>query len=726
MTLYTEPPTGSISFQKLESFAMKRLDFLLKVRAARGDLSKLHEIVCEPENVTDSDCLIVGSLKDKVSHFILRLLMGGDPETQQFFREAETAWFDFKLSCMTEDEMNKFFGSVDKILKKTVACSQSCQVFPGSANIAGILGVFKSIKQSVGSWKEVVRLYLAQCPSSQFSVPFHRVLNLVKGRQVVLDRGMARVPFSRLREVVTEQFLSLMWGASAQASQQFPAAVADERLRLLWRKMKNLHRKHTVALPKGVGLVPGLSLDQVDSMAVHYPLCMASLLRSLRHKHRLGHHARIQLTLFLKDLGLPVHHAVALWQQEYSRPPRGIRTSCTHSWQSDGRRYTYSIRHLYGLEGARQSYQGHCCQSLQQRAVGCGEEGGCPFSHWDQNALSAELSSLGVHAKEIGTILSLQGAGLFSAACYCSLRTATSGKATVTRLTGRVHRGLHTTSGRTNVTRLTRSVHNDKSDQLAVKAPACHQVTISPSPEGMYREDCSGNQVCDVEDLVEPSRGKSVERTARLASVRQRGPGVTVTEAEQRPFATDNACDTSGLGVTVTEAEQRPFATENACDTSGLGVTVAEEKPSVILCATENASDSSGLGVTVTGVEHQLFATEHACDSSHHCVTEGDVCGHTTSLQFSPKLDRCPPSTDETLSCVETSEKCLQVPKDHDRGETESQRARCFDHEVCPSQSQDVGDPASSMKDSDYPVIYRPAHYVQVSYQHLLEGLKSS
>ena len=40
-------------------------------------------------------------------------------------------------------------------------------------------------------------------------------------------------------------------------------------------------------------MVPGLSLEQVDTMATQYPLCMSSLLQSLRKKHRLGHHARV-------------------------------------------------------------------------------------------------------------------------------------------------------------------------------------------------------------------------------------------------------------------------------------------------------------------------------------------------------------------------------------------------------------------------------------------------
>ena len=79
---------------------------------------------------------------------------------------------------------------------------------------------------------------------------------------------------------------------------------------------------------------------------------------------------QIQLTLFLKDLGLPVHQAIALWRHEYSQPC-GAGSHCNHSWQEDSRRYTYNIRHLYGLEGARRNYHGHCCESLQVRSLVC-------------------------------------------------------------------------------------------------------------------------------------------------------------------------------------------------------------------------------------------------------------------------------------------------------------------------------------------------------------------
>lgn len=136
--------------------------------------------------------------------------------------------------------MNKFFHKLDKRLRTGIT-QGSGFLTPASfknRDITSIFGVFSNIRLSVGSWKKVTGLYLAQCSTSHFFVPFQSVFHLLGKRQVTLEQGMARVPFSKLREVVREQFLSLMQLATGQASQQLPAALADDRLNILWRKLK--------------------------------------------------------------------------------------------------------------------------------------------------------------------------------------------------------------------------------------------------------------------------------------------------------------------------------------------------------------------------------------------------------------------------------------------------------------------------------------------------------
>jgi DNA primase large subunit len=73
---------------------------------------------------------------------------------------------------------------------------------------------------------------------------------------------------------------------------------------------------------------------------------------------------QIQLTLFLKEIGMPVHEAVQFWKHYYSQACADTG-GCCHTWEGNARRYQYSIRHLYGLEGSHIDYTAHRCLSLQ-------------------------------------------------------------------------------------------------------------------------------------------------------------------------------------------------------------------------------------------------------------------------------------------------------------------------------------------------------------------------
>ncbi|BFZ16460.1 hypothetical protein BsWGS_19499 [Bradybaena similaris] len=97
-----------------------------------------------------------------------------------------------------------------------------------------------------------------------------------------------------------------------------------------------------------------------------FPPCMANVVNVLQDEHTLKHQDRVQLTLFLKELGLPVNDALLLWKREYSVPTKSSKSKiCQHRWQGNERRYIYNIRHLYGLEGSRTNYRAHSCSAIQ-------------------------------------------------------------------------------------------------------------------------------------------------------------------------------------------------------------------------------------------------------------------------------------------------------------------------------------------------------------------------
>lgn len=175
-----------------------------------------------------------------------------------------------------------------------------------------------------------------------------------------------------------------------------------------------------------------ITVDNIDSEVYNFPPCMSHLHFLLRRRHRLSHNARFYYSLYLKDCGMAVDQALAFWREEYSQP-HTCTHSCSHNWQTDEKRFTYSIRHLYGLEGSRKSYSAPNCSAICVRAIesidtlicrsivstsfcifqnkidGPNYEGGCPFKSFDKEKLKEVLevvSKQGDAEKYLDTLLS--------------------------------------------------------------------------------------------------------------------------------------------------------------------------------------------------------------------------------------------------------------------------------------------------------------------------------
>ncbi|CAC5388432.1 PRI2 [Mytilus coruscus] len=358
MSFYLEPPSGTISLQNLERFGEKRLNFLIKIYEAKNDRVRLFDVVHDAGNVVDSECLIDGTKKDAISHFFLRLALCKDIDTTDFLVTAETSLFEFRFLCMNEDELRELFRRTENM-----------------------------ISWQTKSWKKVVRLYLKGDDSHCFYVPFSNVLNLVAKRHVVLTNGIAAVPFPKLREVVTDIFREVLKEGLKIAQEKRLLDQVDFRLRKLMAKLVNKLRERYRPFSEKSPLHTSLSHDTVPRDTKQFPPCMYNLQRVLQNRHRLKHHSRIQLTLFLKEIGMPIHEALMYWRKEYSTDVDN-QDGCHHNWKDNEKRYVYNIRHLYGLEGSHINYRAHCCSSLQNFTPFTGEVGGCPLKHFDREHLN--------------------------------------------------------------------------------------------------------------------------------------------------------------------------------------------------------------------------------------------------------------------------------------------------------------------------------------------------
>lgn len=183
---------------------------------------------------------------------------------------------------------------------------------------------------------------------------------MIRARQVELHLGQAVIPCGMWKNMLVMFFkMHLKFGIShLENTRSFQDAANDPRINQLIEhlgsqfKANHQHRSTSE-----------LRRTDIKPESLYFPPCMSQLWHSLRSKHRLPHEARRHFTLFLKDAGMSLEESINFWSETYSQPHEC--GGCTHSWQKDAKRYIYSIRHMYGLEGGRYNYKVPSCTQIQ-------------------------------------------------------------------------------------------------------------------------------------------------------------------------------------------------------------------------------------------------------------------------------------------------------------------------------------------------------------------------
>lgn len=116
----------------------------------------------------------------------------------------------------------------------------------------------------------------------------------------------------------------------------------------------------------------------------------------LRKEGHLKHFGRLQYTLFLKGIGLPLDEAIIFWRKAFFK----------HTDDEFNKQYKYNIRHAYGDVGGDANRRGKgpapfsCQRILSDNSPGVGQTHGCPYRHFSVENLMALLQSTGVNDPE--------------------------------------------------------------------------------------------------------------------------------------------------------------------------------------------------------------------------------------------------------------------------------------------------------------------------------------
>lgn len=182
------------------------------------------------------------------------------------------------------------------------------------------------------------------------------------GRQINLIDGIAIVPCNQWNTVLIDLF-RLIYIKSLYRIRRSVSALAENNLQTEYLQDKiNWYYNNKIAFWKNID--QQTSLDELILKKQLLPPCIRLSLNSLIANHRLAHDPRYRLTLFFKNIGIPIDQTLALFEQEYSKCGN-LKSACTHTWKEHYKQIMYNVQHTYGLVGLKKNYQVTSCAEMQ-------------------------------------------------------------------------------------------------------------------------------------------------------------------------------------------------------------------------------------------------------------------------------------------------------------------------------------------------------------------------
>ncbi|KAF0699032.1 Aste57867_10377 [Aphanomyces stellatus] len=396
LSMYQEPPVVEVTLDEFESYSIDRLHVLktLEMQRLRGYTKETEAKVDKALNMYLPMRTPEDREKDELSHFILRMAFCHTEELRRWFLSHESLLFKHRLDRATrEDKMH--FMRTNGLVYEQVDPDEMRDLAPKlkivrAANVTDAREAYKDLDVYV-------------------KVPFTEAIDLIGGRKVYLQGGVAYVPFEHLVSILYARFRSSLSKQLTVAFRKFggSAAARDDRLMPV---LKNLAVHHIGPDYSSAPAASGNTItpDMIEGLSkTSMPLCMKTLHMALTTQNHLKHGGRMQYGLFLKGIGLQLDDALAFWRKEF----------CKKMNVDDfNKKYAYNIRHNYGKEGKRKDYTPfNCMKIITADPPKQGDYHGCPFRHFDEHHLRANLKGINEIDKE--AIVQLAKGKQFQIAC---------------------------------------------------------------------------------------------------------------------------------------------------------------------------------------------------------------------------------------------------------------------------------------------------------------------
>lgn len=316
---------GKIPYETFKSYLMDRIRLLRKVESGTEDIFTMDSLY-----------------QDLISHFTLRLIVIQSHITLQWFLAMEIKLFKYRINQMNMYEFNHFYNT--KFITKFNNLIESDV-------IADNIKKEKQI-QKVSKFGQ----YDPDFDTSQVNyefIHFSKCSHTMSKRKIKLSQGYLPLTLETQKDFVITEFSNFIEREMYKLSNH---NIKDERLiRLhndLFINYKNNSNKET----------NNISIKNIYQE--NFPLCMKLLIEKLEREKHLKYNDRNQLSLFLKDLGVPIEDTINYMQ--------------SHLYQMKNKELVYNIRHNYGLEGKKANYSCFSCQKIISLSSELNSTG-CPF-----------------------------------------------------------------------------------------------------------------------------------------------------------------------------------------------------------------------------------------------------------------------------------------------------------------------------------------------------------
>ncbi|XP_018027863.2 uncharacterized protein LOC108683092 [Hyalella azteca] len=315
--------------------------------------------------------------RDRNAHFLLRTAASVDPLFRRFFLKSEELLLRYRLECSSSSLhfiVTKLLHEIQCSINKVKITEEHLKFFTATASIAQDLLRMACIAAN------------ERCGQCLCKVQWELVPGMVACRSVTLHAGVCSITCRSVPQLLAELFSLLLSSATGLMGSlrqmerlQMLHPVLHAALLRAVSSLGPLHLEWSSDPTLGSCSATPLQASAIMAASSHFPACMQQLQHCLHKHRRLPHHQRYRYSVFLRSIGVPLSQNIAFWESYY-RAAAHEHSACGHNWARDGRRYMYSLRHIYGLEGRRVPAAPHSCDKLQSLSSQPRDCGGCPFA----------------------------------------------------------------------------------------------------------------------------------------------------------------------------------------------------------------------------------------------------------------------------------------------------------------------------------------------------------